>query len=296
VGKLNNFKGVISLIPTPLTKKGEIDTEDLKKVIDYQFENECNGVGVLAGIGEGYLISGKDRINVIKTAVDHVNGRGPLIVGCPAMGTSEAVTLVKESADLGADAVLAFKPMPYRIYTTEESYNHLKAQAEAADIMLVPYARGEDLIAPEVIKRLVDEGLVKYLKYGYHSSEVLKKIVELTGDKLYRFCGADTWTLRCIILGCHGIMTATASIFPKENVELLRLLHDGKIKEARKLWYEKFLIWNDSGFYENWQWVHKYALVLMGLMKSDAVAPPQARGTEYQKTEIKALLEYIGKI
>ena len=212
------------------------------------------------------------------------------------MGTTEAVTLVKEAADIGADAILAFKPMPYRTYTVEESYSHLRAQAEAADIILVSYARAEDLVAPEVMKKLVDEGLVQHMKYGYHSTEVLEHIVRLTGDKLYRFCGADTWTLRCIILGCQGIMTATASIFPRENVELLRLLHGGKIKEARKLWYEKFLIWNDSRFYENWQWVHKYALVLMGLMKSDAVAQPQVRGTEYQKNEIKLLLEYLGKI
>lgn len=293
---MNSLSGVISLIPTPLTEKGLVDAEDLEKVIDYQFENGCDGVGVLAGIGEGYLISGKDRTSVVKAAVDYVNGRGPLIVGCPAMGTSDAVNLVKEAADLGADAVLGFKPMPYRKYTAEESFRHLKAQAEAADVMLVPYARDADLISPEVIERLVDGGYIKHMKYGWHSSEVLRQITALTGDRLYRFCGADTWTLRYLLIGCQGIMTATASIFPKENVELLKLVKAGKVGEARRLWYERFLPWNDSGFYENWQWVHKYALMLMGFIKSDAVAPPQARGTDYQKTEIEALLEYLGKI
>ncbi len=233
------------------------------------------------------------KTDIIKTAVDYVNGRGSLIVGCPAMGTDEAVARVKEAADYGADAVLAFKPLPYRKYTTEESYRHFKAQAEAADILLVPYARDEDLIAPKVIKHLVEDGYAKHLKYGYHSTEVLKEIASLTGDNLYRFCGADTWTLRCLLQGCQGIMTATAAIFPKENVELLKLVEKGKINEARKLWYDKFLLWNDSGFYENWQWVHKYALKLMGVFKSEVMAPPQPQGTEYQRGEVKALLEYL---
>lgn len=293
---MKSLEGVISLIPTPITKKGDVDVEDLEKVIDYQFENGCDGVGVLAGIGEGYLMTDKYWTKVVEAAVEHVNGRGPLVVGCAAMGTGVAVNFVREAADLGADAVLAFNPMAFRRYTVEETYRHFKAQAEAADIALLPYARDGDPIEPEVMKRLVDEGLVGYMKYGYHSCEVLQRLTALTGDRLLRFCGADTWTLRYLLLGCQGIMTATASIFPRENVELLRLVKAGKIEEARKTWYESFLPWNDAGFYENWQWAHKYALKLMGLMKSDAMAPPQAQGEDYQKGEIKALLKHLGKI
>jgi 4-hydroxy-tetrahydrodipicolinate synthase len=293
---LKSLSGVIALVPTPLVKNGGVDVEDLKKVIDYQFENGCDGVGVLAGIGEGYLTSGKNWTGVVQAAVKQVNGRGPLIVGCAAMGTGAAVDLVKEAADLGADAVLAFNPIGYRSYTVEETYRHFKAQAEAAEVALVPYARDGDLIHPEVIKRLVDEGFAKHMKYGYHSCEVLQKITALTGDKLYRFCGADTWTLRYLLLGCQGIMTATAAVLPRENVELLKLVKAGKIKEARKYYYEKFLPWNDAGFYENWQWAHKYALKLMGLIKSDAMAPPQVQGADYHKAEVEALLEHLGKI
>ena len=79
------FSGVISLVPTPLKKNSDVDKEDLEKIIDYQFENGCDGVGVLAGIGEGYLLTSKTKTDTIKTAVDCVNSKGPLIVGCPGM-------------------------------------------------------------------------------------------------------------------------------------------------------------------------------------------------------------------
>ena len=293
---MKSLSGVVSLIPTPLTRKGGVDVEDLGRLIRYQFENGCDGVGVLAGIGEGYLMPGKERARVIKAAVESVDGRGPLIVGCPAMGTATAVELVAEAADLGADAILSFNPIGYRRYTVEESYMHFRAQAEASDAALVPYARDDDLIHPEVMARLVDEGLAKHMKYGFHSCSILRQLATSTGERLYRFCGADTWTLRYLLIGCQGIMTATASVFPAENVKLLKLVKAGKIDEARKLYYRWFLPWNDAGFYENWQWAHKYALKLMGLMKSDAMAAPQAVGEDYHSAEIEALLRHLGKI
>lgn len=293
---MKSLSGVIALIPTPLTKRGKLYVKDLKKLIDFQFENGCTGVGVLAGIGEGYLLRPEDWTDVVKSTVDKVNGRGPLIVGCVAMGTGVAVDYVKEAADIGADAILSFNPIGYRSYTVEETYRHFKAQAEAAEVALVPYARDMDMIHPEVVKRLVDEGHVKHMKYGFHSCGILKQLVSLTGDKLYRFCGADTWTLRYLLIGCQGIMTATAAVFPKENVELLKLVKAGKIKEARELYYKVFLPWNDAGFYENWQWAHKYAFKLLGLMSSDNMVPPQALGEEYHKAEIESLLKHLKKI
>jgi dihydrodipicolinate synthase/N-acetylneuraminate lyase len=293
---MKSLNGVIALIPTPLTKKGELDVRDLKNLIDFQFENGCDGVGVLAGIGEGYLMRGEDWKKVVKATVEQINGRGPLIVGCAAMGTGVAVDYVKEAANIGADAILSFNPIGYRGYTVEETYRHFRAQAEAAEITLVPYARDMDMIHPEVIKRLVDEGRIKYMKYGFHSCSVLRQLAALTGDKLYRFCGADTWTLRYLLIGCQGIMTATAAVFPRENVELLKLVKAGKINEARELYYRVFLPWNDAGFYENWQWAHKYAFKLMGLLKSDAMVPPQELGEDYHKAEIEAILKHLNKI
>lgn len=293
---MNDIGGVIPLVPTPLNKKGGVDVEGLKKVIDYEFDNECDGVGVLAGIGEGYLMGNSEWTKTVTAAVDHVNSRGPLVVGCAAMGTATAVEMVKQCSNLGADAILSFNPLAFRRYTVEETYMHFKAQAEAMDLTLIPYAREDDPIANEVITRLVDERLIKHMKYAYRNCGILKQLTTMTGDKLFRFCGADPWTLRFLLLGCRGIMTATAAIFPKENIKLLKLIQEGKIKEAREYWYEKFLPWNDAGFYENWQWAHKYAMMRMGVMKTDEMAAPQAKGADYQKAEIDSLLKHLGKI
>ena len=290
------LSGVIALIPTPFTEEGKIDREGIRSEIDYAMKNGCFSAGVLAGIGEGYLMSSGDWTTVAKTAVDHINGKAPLIVGIASMGTAHAIELVKQAQDLGADAVLAFNPQGMGPYKPEGIYRHYKAIIEAAEIQVVPYAREADPIPFDVIKKLVEDDAITYHKYAFRDCEMLQKLERELGDKLFKFCGADPWTLRFLLLGCKGIMTAHAAVFPKENVELLNLVEKRKIAEARKYYFEKFLVWNDAGFYQNWQVAHKRALKLMGVIKSDASPPLQAPLAQYQGQEIEALLGYLGKI
>ena len=290
------LKGVMALIPTPLTSDGKLDKDDLRSEIDFVMRNGCDSAGVLAGIGEGYLMSREEWRTVAKTAIDHMNGKAPVLVGCPTMGTNQAVEMIKEAEDLGADAILAFNPQGMGPYKVEGLYRHFKALTKAADIQIIPYARDADPISFDVVKRLVDDGVIKYHKYAFRDCENLRRLSKSLGDKLFIFCGADAWTLRYLLLGCKGIMTATAAVIPKENVELLKLVQKGKIDEARKYWYEKFLVWNDAGFYENWQTAHKLAMKLMGVIKTATAPTPQAPMGDYQVDEIQSLLKYLGKI
>jgi 4-hydroxy-tetrahydrodipicolinate synthase len=291
------LKGVVSLPPTPIKENGEIDEESLKKVIDFQLDNGCDGVGVLAGIGEGYLMSDKDWETVARVSIDYVNGRAPILIGIAAMGTGKAIELLKKAEDLGADAVLAFNPLGFGPCSIEGLYKHYKAITDARkSLQVVPYARADDPIPFDVLKRLVDEDRILYMKYAFRNPPMLQQICEKLGSKLFVFCGADAWTLRYLILGCKGIMTASAAVLPKEHVELLHLVEKGNLWDALKLWYEKIVPWNEVGFYENWQIAHKLALKEMGVISTYESPPSQGPIRDYQISEIKRVLRYLRKI
>ena len=108
------LKGAMALIPTPITEKDEIDEDGLRKLIDYNLGKGCAAVGIFGAIGEGYLVSERQRERTIKIAVEHVKKRCPLIVGCPATGTLSAIDLCQKAESLGADAILAFNPQGFR--------------------------------------------------------------------------------------------------------------------------------------------------------------------------------------
>ena len=105
---MKKLKGTIALIPTPLTDEGKVDEKGLRKLIDFDMQKGCDGIGVLAAIGEGYLFGENEQEQIVRTAVDAIGDRGPLIVGCPAMSTVGAVEACKRAQDWGADAILAF--------------------------------------------------------------------------------------------------------------------------------------------------------------------------------------------
>jgi 4-hydroxy-tetrahydrodipicolinate synthase len=285
------LKGAMALIPTPITENGEIDEEGLPKIIEYDLQKGCDAVGIFGAIGEGYLISEKQREKAIKITVNQVNRRCPLIVGCPAMGTLSAIGLCRQAENLGADAILAFNPQGFRVYNDDELVEHYTMLAESVSIDVIPYSRLNDEISYNAIERLVGRKKVKYLKYGTHSCDMFRSLVNGLGDRLTIFVGTDNFMLRHLLLGGSGILTATCAVFPEESTALLNMVREGRIDEARRYYHEKIIPWNDCAFYQNWQAVHKYALYLMGIIKSTKCLPPQAPLADYQIAEIKWLIE-----
>lgn len=294
---MKEMKDIMALIPTPLTDDGQVDEASLRKLIDFEMENGCYGVGVLAAIGEGYLIPHEGWTKVVKIAVNHMNGKGPLMVGCPTLGTLNAVQLCKEAEDLGADAMLAFNPQGFRSYANKELIDHYMALTDATKIHIAPYARGDDPIPFDVLNNLVEKKRISYMKYAWKNVELLKEMSKSLGDRLFIFCGADTFTLRYLLLGCKGVLTATAAMLPKEHVTLLSMVKKGDIEGARDSYYEAIAAWNDIGFNDmsTWQSAHKIALQKMGIIKSAKVLLPQAAAVPHQVEEVMWFLKRYGK-
>src|SRR4030042_4545195 len=208
---MSNMKDIMALIPTPFTDNYEVDGDSLRRLIDFEMENGCSGVGVLAAIGEGYLIPHDGWRKVIEVAVKHMNRRAPLMAGCPTMSTFHAIQLCKEAEDLGADAILGFNPQGFRSYSDVELITHYKAITDAVKIPVAPYSRAVDPVSFYVLKALVDDNRIAYIKYAYQNAKLLSEMSAHFGDDLFIFCGADTLTLRYLLLGCSGVLTATAA-------------------------------------------------------------------------------------
>ena len=295
---MKELKGTVALIPTPMTDEGKVDEAGLRKLIDFDMQKGCDGVGVLAAIGEGYLFSVEDQEKIVRIAKDAMAGRGPLIAGCPAMSTVGAVEACKRAEDWGADAILAFNPKykGFDAYGFDHLVPHYTAMAEAVQIPLAPYSQLDDPIPFDVIKYLAEQGLIRHMKYGPHDCATLKRIIDAVGDKLFIFAGADTFILRHLMLGANGISIATAAIFPEECSRVVQAVGDGRIDEAREVYRKSLIYWNDLGFYNCWQAVHKIALQHLGIIESTRCMPPLTDAEDYQKEEIESLLKFLNKI
>jgi len=104
------LEGIIPILATPFYDDGSIDVEGQKRVVDHLLEQGAHGLSAFGNAGEGYALRGDERRTLLEAIVKHVNGRVPVVVGVGTTGTDVAVSLCKESEDLGADALMVLPP------------------------------------------------------------------------------------------------------------------------------------------------------------------------------------------
>ena len=130
--------GSLVAIVTPMFEDGRLDLDALKKLIDFHIDAGTDGIVIVGTTGESPTVNVDEHCLLIKTTVEHVAGRVPVIAGTGANSTAEAIELTANAKALGADACLLVAPY-YNKPSQEGLYQHFKAVAEAVDIQQILY-------------------------------------------------------------------------------------------------------------------------------------------------------------
>ena len=99
------FSGSIVALVTPY-KNGKVDFKAMEQLIEFQLENNTNGIVPCGTTGEAATLSAAEHKQVLKFVVKKVKHRVPVICGCASNNTIEGLELVSFSEKIGADGVL----------------------------------------------------------------------------------------------------------------------------------------------------------------------------------------------
>jgi 4-hydroxy-tetrahydrodipicolinate synthase len=114
-------------------------TTRLRKLIDWHVAEGTNCIGVVGTTGESPTVNVEEHCEIIRVSVEQAAGRVPVMAGCGANSTHEAIELAKYAKKVGADSQLQVVPY-YNKPTQEGQYQHFKAIAEAVgDLPMVLY-------------------------------------------------------------------------------------------------------------------------------------------------------------
>ena len=236
------LRGVFTVMVTPFTEEGRFDEAGFRKNIDWQIEKGIAGLCVAGSTGEFVCLSHDERKLIAKTAVDHVNGRVPVIVGTAAATTAEVIALTKHAEEIGADAVMIINPY-YSLPAPNEVIEFFRMVGEAVDIPIMAYnnpaCSGVD-IKPETMGKIAGFKNIEYLKDASGEIRRVREIQEVTGGTIKVFNGADDLAFEAFVLGAVGWICVCGNIIPSECQRLFDLVQEGKIIEAKKL-YDKIL-------------------------------------------------------
>ena len=88
-------QGSMVAIVTPMFDDGSLDLNALLALIDWHIDAGTDGIVIVGTTGESPTVDVEEHCLLIKTTVEHVNGRVKVIAGTGANSTSEAIALTR---------------------------------------------------------------------------------------------------------------------------------------------------------------------------------------------------------
>ena len=277
------FKGSMVAIVTPMNEDGSLDHVSLENLIEFHIENKTDVIISVGTTGESATLDFDEHSKVIKTTLNIVNKRVPVIAGSGANSTSEALHLTQRSKELGAEACLLVTPY-YNKPTQRGLYEHYKKIADEVSIPQILYnvpGRTSVDMLPDTVKDLSTHPNIIGIKEASGNLERSKEILEKCSDNLSIFTGDDKTSARDILMGFKGNISVTANIVPLQMHNMCRLASEGQKDEAEKI-NNKIDVLHDNLFIESNPIPVKWALSRMGLIKKGIRLPLTWMDEQYE--------------
>jgi len=284
------FKGSLVALVTPFDADNRVDYAALGRLIDFHVEAGTDGLVIAGTTGESATLDRQEHAELIRRAVEIVDGRLPVIAGTGSNSTAQTIRLSQEVGGSGIDAYLLVVPY-YNKPMQEGMFRHFSAVADAVPkpVMLynVPGRTVADL-KPETVGRLAKHGNIFGIKEATGSIERLRQI-QAEVDESFRFYSGDDFTvLEFLLAGGHGVVTVSGNVVPDKMATLCRLARDGAVDEARAI-DEMLQPLNTALFAESNPIPVKWALAKMGLMAGHLRLPLTDYATEHHANMLAAM-------
>ncbi|WP_110649831.1 4-hydroxy-tetrahydrodipicolinate synthase [Salinicola peritrichatus] len=230
--------GSIVAMATPMKAGGEIDWEALRRLVNFHLDHGTDAIVAAGTTGEPTTMSFAEHFDVIRTVVEEVNGRIPVIAGTGANNTTEAVELARYASEVGADCCLSVAPY-YNKPTQEGLFQHFKAVAEASELPIILYnvpGRTCSDIYNETVFRLAELERIVGLKDATGNLERAEELIErLKGSGFALYSGDDSTACDFMLMGGHGDISVTANVAPKSMHDLCVAATSGQREKAHQI-------------------------------------------------------------
>ena len=278
------FKGSLVAIVTPMDEKGGLDLDCFRALLDFHIDQGTDGVVIVGTTGESPTVDFEEHHLLMRTAVDHVAGRIPVIAGTGANSTREAIDLSIYAKNAGVDACLSVAPY-YNKPTQEGLYQHFKAIAEAVDIPHILYnvpGRTVADIRNDTALRLAQIPNIVGIKDATGDIGRGSDLLQRAPSDFFIYSGDDVSGLAFLLLGGHGVISVTANVAPRMMHDMCAAAFAGDLNTARAL-NNKLLRLHLDLFVEANPIPVKWAVEQMGLIGPGIRLPLTPLSSQYHQ-------------
>jgi 4-hydroxy-tetrahydrodipicolinate synthase len=289
--------GSIPALITPMLENGSVDYASLRKLIEWHIAEGTDCIGVVGTTGESPTVNVEEHREIIRVSVEQAKGRVPIMAGCGANSTSEAIELAKFAKSVGADCQLQVVPY-YNKPTQEGMYQHFKAIAEAVpDLPIILYnvpGRSVADMQHETVLRLAQVPGIVGIKEATGNIERAQWLIRDLPKEFAVYSGDDPTAVALMLCGGKGNVSVTANVAPRLMHELCVAAIAGDVKKAMDIQF-KLMPVHKNLFVEANPIPVKWAMARMGLC-GGTLRLPMTELSQSQKPVVEAALRASGLI
>ena len=289
------LRGAFTALSTPF-KDGEVDEPTYRDFIEWQIEQDIDGLVPCGTTGEAATMSHEEQGRVIKICVEQAKGRVPVIAGAGSNSTKEAIELTKMAKDAGADATLQITPY-YNKPTPGGLVAHFKAIAEAARLPMVIYnvpGRTGLNCLPSTLK-MIKDAVPEAIGVKEATGNLCQgaEVVECCGRDFKLLSGDDFTALPLLAVGGVGVISVISNIMPKAMSAMCHAFFDKDHEKALELSLKMAPV-NRAMFMETNPIPVKTSLTMMGIFKDAQFRLPIVPLQDENKPKLEAVLKAAG--
>ena len=235
------IKGIITPIVTPMNPADEsLNIPELRNQIERQIAGGVHGLFPFGTNGEGYILSLKEKEEVLEATIDQVKGRVPVYAGTGCISTRDTVYMSKRAEEMGADVLSIITPS-FALASQKELYDHYCEVAKHVNIPIVlsniPARTGNKLLPETVAKLAKDVDVIMGAKDSSGDLDNLYAYIEQTRDIGKDFsvlAGNDGNILKCLKAGGTGGIAGRANLYPHSLASIYNYFAAGELDKAQE--------------------------------------------------------------
>ncbi len=284
--------GSLVAIVTPMLEDGRLDLPRFKSLIDWHIAQGTSAIVVVGTTGESPTVNFDEHKELIRIAVEHSNGRLPIIAGTGGNSTAEAIELAESAKKAGATASLSVVPY-YNKPTQEGMYQHFRKVAETVDLPMFLYNVPSRTVADmqnDTVLRLAEVPGVIGIKDATSNMERGTDLIKRAPRNFAIYSGDDAAALPLMALGGHGVISVTANVAPRQMAEMCAAALVGDIRKAREI-NLRLIGLHQKMFIETSPAPVKWAMAQMGLIEGGLRLPMVALTERSHEAVREALAE-----
>lgn len=239
MNQYERFRGTGVALVTPFKNNGQIDWEDLEKIIEHVLAGGVEFLVSLGTTGESVTLSDEEHRSILDFTIKVNRGRVPLVAGI--FGGNNTIALVEKIQHFnleGIDALLSSNPS-YSKPGQEGIFQHYMALAEVTPKPIIIYnvpSRTASNLTAETTLRLANAS-DKFLGIKEASDDIYQvmKIIKGKPKDFLVLSGDDFITLPLIATGGDGVISVIANTTPRPFSNMVRAALRQDLPTAQKL-------------------------------------------------------------